>query len=158
MKRIPLTQGKFALVDDADFKWLSRYKWCAWKAPRTWYVRRLKDEFMHRRILGLQKGDGIEVDHRNGNGLDNQRHNLRICTRSENTANQRMPKNNTSGYKGVSWDIDRNKWRVMIDKNGKHIYVGLYFCLIKAARAYDSAAVKYFGEYANLNFPDEVKS
>lgn len=92
MKRILLTQGKYALVDDADFEYLNQWKWCAHKIGSIYYVKRghnwnkkkkCWNEIlsMHRVILGLSKGDGICTDHINGNGLDNRHCNLRACTK-----------------------------------------------------------------------------
>ena len=162
MKRIKLTQGKFALVDDADFEWLSQWKWVSHKHRSTFYAMRhnenwSKTEFigMHREILGLKRGDGKLGDHRNRNGLDNRRSNLRICTGAENLQNRGKTKNNTSGYKGVSWHKQNKYWVAQLHKNGKHIHAGCYKDKITAARAYDIAAIQYFGEFAYLNFPIE---
>lgn len=94
---------------------------------------------------------GKEVDHKDGNGLDNQKSNLRLCTHKQNTRNSISIKG-TSIYKGVFWCKDRLKWRAGIKNNYKTINLGYYESEVNAAFAYDKAAIKYFGEYARLNF------
>lgn len=164
MKEIPLTQGKVALVDDADAAIVAPYKWYASRHRGTFYARtdtggRLvrRRLAMHRVILGLGAGDGREVDHINGNGLDNRRANLRICTHAENLRNRGPQRNNRSGYKGVSLHPD-GKWTAHISINGSRNvrYLGLFSTPEDAARAYDAAARDLFGEYARLNFPDRA--
>jgi hypothetical protein len=159
MKEIKLTKGMVTIVDDDDYKWLSKFKWFSHKARHSYYASRsvLKNGKtttidMHREILGLQHRDGKISDHINRNGLDNRKENLRIVSMSENTMNHKLYCTNTSGYHGVSWDKNKNKWRASlhIKKNGKH--VGYYSDPIEAAYAYDMAAKKYYGEYATLNF------
>ena len=111
---------------------------------------------IHRLIMDAPKG--MEVDHINGNPLDNRKSNLRICTRSENERNKGPLKNNTSGYKGVTRQsrINKNdKWRAQIRHNSKLIVIGLYEDKEEAARAYDKKAKELHGEYAYLNFPDK---
>jgi hypothetical protein len=173
MKRISLTQGKFAMVDDVDFGWLSQFKWQAIKTVRKWrtywYAMRAtptrngkrKNLRMHREILGLKKGDGKECDHRNGDGLDNQRHNLRICTRSENSYNQLPERNRNSKYKGVAHCVGSKNWQVTICKNGKRLHLGCFKNEIDAAKTYDAKAKELFGEYALLNsdcFPELLET
>lgn len=158
-KEIPLTQGKVALVDEADYDQLSRFKWCASKEHGPWYaVRRIYSrsgkkimQRMHRQILGLQPGDKRQCDHVNHNGLDNQRHNLRICTCSQNHQN-RISKHGTSRFKGVSWDKERQRWSVQIKVREKSLHPGRFKSEIEAAKAYDEAAKKHFGEFARTNF------
>jgi hypothetical protein len=106
---------------------------------------------MHNAILG--RVSGKMTDHRNGITLDNQRHNLRHCTNAENSRNRKLHKNNTSGYKGVSWRKKENKWYTNITVNRKNLHIGGFSCLVKAAKAYDEAARKHFGDFAWLNFP-----
>jgi len=161
MKRIKLTQGKFALVDDEDYEWLNQWKWYASRHRKTFYVvrNRLKSEVnmprrirMHRVILGLLHQKTVLGDHKDGNGLDNRRGNIRACNGSGNQHNQPMRKNNSSGFKGVSWFKKTKQWMAKICLNRKQKYIGLYDNRIEAARAYDSAALELFGEFACLNF------
>ena len=155
MKRIKLTQGKFAMVDDADFEWLNQWKWHTAKGCNTYYARRAgprpkqKPVFMHREIISPSKH--LETDHRNGNGLDNRRENIRACTLTENRRNSVAYANNRSGFKGVS--SFTGKWVAQISYNNKTIYLGRFVSKVAAARAYDEGAKKYYGEFAKLNFP-----
>jgi len=163
VKIISLTQGKVALVDDEDYEELNKNKWCAWKnSDGTFYavrgVRKNKKMIifrMHREIMNAKHGE--EVDHINHDGLDNRRCNLRICTHSQNLRNCKQHKNNTSGLRGVSWDIRANKWRGHICKNNKTIYLGLFSDKIEAGHMVDQYAMELFGEFAVLNFPDDVE-
>jgi len=158
MKRIPLTQGKFAIVDDEDFNRINLHKWYAHKTHLTYYaVRGQKINgkcisiFMHREILGVLPG--FEVDHHNGNGLYNRRKNLRICTRADNQHNQRSRQCvATSKFKGVYWNKQDHKWIAQIRLNGKHKYPGRFDNEIEAAKAYDQKAKELFGEFARTNF------
>lgn len=160
-KLIPLTQGKSAIVDDQDFEWLSQWKWCAHKDKNKWYAMRgvytkgkVISVQMHRLILAAPQGR--EVDHWDGDGLNNQRHNLRLATQHENQRNRKNPNsNNTSGYKGVSWHKKDEKWVAQIIADGKHLNLGRFNTPEDAARAYDKAARNYYKEFASLNFPDE---
>ena len=159
MKRIKLTQGKFALVDDCDFKWLNQWRWYAQKGRNTYYAARSTRNHttkkqqvicMHRLILNTPTG--MESDHRDGNGLKNTRSNLRICTTSQNQHNQLPQKNTGSKYKGV-WRYKKdNKWGSQIQINGKSINLGSFINEIDAALAYDAKARELFGEFAYLNF------
>lgn len=159
MKRIKLTQGKYALVDDLDFEWLNQYKWCALKDTHTFYVGRAvvprpetgkKMITMHRMILGL--GDPkILCDHKDGNGLNNQRENLRIATSSENGMNRRKSKGCHSKYIGVTLHKRSGKWQAMIMKNKKSFYLGWFSLEKNAAKAYNEKAIELHGEFANLN-------
>ncbi len=162
MKKIALTQGLFALVDDADYEWLNQWKWIAnrmkthhilYYAVRGIPVAKGKqgDEKMHRLILGLQPGDKRECDHKDGDGLNNQQSNLRICTRMQNQQNQRKQKSGSSKHKGVSWNRDRHKWRSRIQVNRKLIHLGYFPSEKTAGVAYNQAAQKHFGEFARLN-------
>jgi hypothetical protein len=94
------------------------------------------------------------VDHKDGNGLNNQKNNLRLCSYSQNSQNSKRPSHNTSGYKGACWSKGSNKWQAYIKLNGKCIHLGYFTCLLKAARAYDLKAKELFGNFARLNFPE----
>ena len=157
---IPLTQGKFAIVDDEDFELLNRWKWFARKSEKTFYATRnatAKDCVgrrtirMHRVVLGLEPKDKRISDHRNHNGLDNRRENLRIATRLQNQQNRKSQKG-ISIYKGVHWDNINKKWRSQIQQNYKRFHLGEFETEIEAAKSYDVAARKLFGEFAKLNF------
>ena len=153
MKEIPLTQGQFAIVDDADYDWLNQYKWCACKCRGNFYaIRQSTHIYMHRQILGLERGDKRQGDHQNHNTLDNRRDNLRVCTHRENLRNQKLQKKKTSKYKGVCWSESRKKWYAYITVNKKMKNLGRFHSEIFAAGIYDRAAKKYFGEFAHLNF------
>lgn len=148
-KTIRLIHGYFALVDDEDFERFSKASWYLIKKSRTLLYARNRSGAMHRQILGITDRS-IEVDHKNGNGLDNRKQNLRICTRSENMRNLRNFRN-TSGYKGVHWKSRDKRWRAQICTAGKQLYLGNYDDPIKAAKAYDEAARKHHGKYACTN-------
>jgi hypothetical protein len=163
MKEIPLTQGKVTLVDDEDYERLSQYKWFAQKAQYTFYAIRRKrvngkwtHVRMHRIILGLIHGDGKDIDHRNRNGLDNQKNNLRLASPSLNGLNRKIHSNNTSGYRGVSYKSRDNIWVATIKFNKMMIYCGCFHDPITAAKAYDHASIEHWKENAILNFPLEV--
>ena len=159
MKQIPLTQGQYALVDDADYDWLNQWNWCANLMNGNFYVVRMSSMKngkrhiirMHRQILELEYGDKRQGDHVNHITLDNQRENLRICTLGQNQMNRVKQPNTSSQFKGVSWYKRHKKWRVhiRIDKITKHI--GLFVSEKEAALAYNEAAKKHYGEFANLN-------
>lgn len=158
MREIQLTNNHIALVDDGDYEQLNSVKWIAHKTKSGFYAsRRIRlpngawtTEYMHRVILDAPPG--FEVDHENGNGLDNRRHNIRLSTHRENLYNQRLRSSNKSGYKGVSWTKARNKWQASIKHNGKSRGLGYFDNPRDAALAYDNAALMYFGEFARLNF------
>jgi hypothetical protein len=158
VKTIPLTQGKEALVDDCDYEYLMRWKWHFLRRGGTGYAKRNRtsgcdQKLMHRLIAGRcgLDVDGGDVDHIDGDGLNNQRSNLRAASRSQNNVNSKRPKNNTSGFKGVyprSWD---GKPVAQIGVDGRRVYLGTFDDPRDAARAYNDAALKYFGEFACLN-------
>jgi len=157
VKEIPLTQGQVALVDNEDFETLNQFKWCAQWAPdaQTFYAQRREGKkiiYMHRKILDAP--DRVKIDHRNHLGLDNQRSNLRFATGNQNQANSRISKRNTSGFKGVSRYRKKERWKAQISKNNRSIFLGYFNHPEQAARAYDAAALKYFGEFACCNFPN----
>lgn len=152
MKKIKLTQNKIAIIDEVDFEMVSRYKWCASKHGEKYYAQTTtkdaKSLLMHMLILG--KRPGYEIDHGNNNGLDNRRINLRHATRSQNNMNKRKS-HGTSIYKGVSWKTDKSKWKAQIRKNKIDHHLGYYATQKEAAKAYNSAAIIHFGEFARLN-------
>lgn len=140
-------KGKFVLVDDEDYPYLSQFNW---NLNNNGYPRMTKKhnrKYMHQLILK----DSKRIDHIDGNPLNNTRKNLRSCTQSENTKNHSLNKNNTSGYKGVGWHKQMKKWRAYIEVNWEHKSLGLYNTKEQAAIAYNMAAKKYFGEFAKLN-------
>jgi hypothetical protein len=162
MKRIPLTKNEFAIVDEDLYEHLSKHKWYA-NTPRKGnkYAERTELRngkknriLMHRYILG-ESVNGKMVDHINGNGLDNRRSNLRVCTHSQNQKNQRRYATNRSGFKGVHFSRERKKWRAMIDVDCKKIHLGYFEDIYHAANAYDIAARTHHKEFANLNFPEK---
>lgn len=157
---IPLSQqDKFAIVDADDYVWLMRWKWqyrcnkwgkeCAARPSNV--GRQTSTVYMHRLITSAPKH--TDVDHKNNDGLDNRRENLRICTHQQNMQNQKPKANTSSKYKGVWWDKRRAKWGACIGIDGKTVHLGGFINEEDAARAYDEAAVIHFGEYAKLNFP-----
>ena len=171
MKVIETVRGKNIYVDDEDFDMLNAYRWVIlntksnrhnFYARTTGKGKRINGEkvhiesgmLMHRLILGVTDPK-IDVDHINGNGLDNRKCNLRIVTRSQNCINRRA--HGSSKYLGVYWAKDRGKWRVEIRSGGRRIHGGQYLSEIFAAGKYDELAEKYHGEYARLNFPKQIK-
>ena len=158
MKKIDISTQKFpdtfALVDDKDYDWLNQWKWTSWEGYGTIYACRMDGTliFMHRVILETPP-DKLS-DHRDGNGLNNQRYNLRICSKSENSRNCKKHCKSSSIYKGVSLDKRLNLWEARITYNRKHIFLGRHKIESDAALAYDRRALELFGEFANLNFPE----
>ena len=143
----PLT---FIKVSDDDYDELNKYSWSKRVSCSKVYAVSFingKHVYMHRFILGLTDKN-IYVDHKDHDGLNNQRENLRISNSSTNQKNKRPY--GSSKYLGVNWHI--TKWRAAINNNGKQIYIGVYDNEIEAAKAYDKFAKKYHGEFANLNF------
>ena len=152
MKKVYLTKGGITLVDDQDYEKVNAYKWFRKKNNYGGEMAMTTNgpkEYLHRLIMDPPKG--MNVDHINGNGLDNRRANLRICTPAENSRNSKIYSNNTSGFKGLTWHKGSKKWTVRITKNYKRVHVGYFTDVIEAAQAYNLAATKYFGEFAKLN-------
>lgn len=164
MKLIYLRKSlQFAMVDDDDFDFLQKFKW--YLSPQGYAHRhktkKMKDGIesavllMHRLIVNAP--DGSDVDHVNRETLDNRKLNLRVCSRSQNSMNRpKQPGVFSSQFKGVSLDKARNKWQAHIHFNKKHIAIGRFENELDAARAYDQLAKTCFGEFATLNFKDEV--
>jgi hypothetical protein len=157
MIEISLTQGYTALIDDEDYDLVSQYKWCTQITGTKYYAvsrtSRLNDAnkkqhriYMHRLILNPPKK--TEIDHIDGDGLNNQKNNIRVCSHKENQRNQLKHKDGKTGYKGLYYRD--GKYEVYAN----HTYIGSFIDEIDAAKAYDIAAKKYFGEFANLNFQE----
>jgi len=157
MKFIELTAGKFALVDDEDFEMVNALNWNANFQHTTWYARawqKPKRILMHRLIMGVTDS-GILVDHRNHDGLDNRRNNLRIASKADNCRNKSHRNGTSSKYHGVCWHKATNKWITKICVDYTDIHLGIFEKEEDAALAYNVAAVKYFDKFANLNIiPD----
>lgn len=155
MKKIKLNGkyafGKEAIVDDLDFEKLNTVSWRIEKRGRElYYAVNSKGIRMHSFLMNTPKG--MHTDHMNGDGLDNQRENLRNCTASENIINSKIRIDNTSGYKGVCWVKNRNKWRAYLKSNKKTLHLGMFLSKEEAARAYDNKVKSLFGNFGRLNF------
>lgn len=163
MKQIQLTQGKVALVDDEDFEWLNQWKWTPVDNKKTSYARRAFSVFegrqtfktisMHRAIMKVSDPK-IFIDHKDHNGLNNQRSNLRICSHSENNANKLPQQNRHSKYMGVGI-VNKNKpnsnWKATICKNGIDHHLGVFKTEEEAALAYNEASKRIHGEFGYIN-------
>lgn len=161
MKTIQLTRGLEAIVDDADYEAVTAYKWQSWQAPSgIWYARRTvnqrtlhrKDLWMHREIM--RPVEGQMIDHKDGNGLNNIRSNLRLATNSQNQQNRHHLSLNTSGFRGVTWNKASAKWQAQIKHQGKNFYLGVFDNAEVAAAAYNAKAAELFGEFARFNLTE----
>lgn len=159
--KIPLTQGLAAKVDPQDYIWLSQFRWHPKINKATTYAvrtvtqaQKTKKIYMHRQIA--ETPDNLVCDHVNRNGLDNRRANLRNCTIAQNNANKRPYRNASSKYKGVSHNKRRKKFAASIKKDSRQFHLGYFETERRAAEAYDKAAKKYHGAFANLNFPEKT--
>jgi hypothetical protein len=154
MKKIPLTQGRFAIVDREDFSRLSKFKWCAALADpftgRFVAVRRQagRNLYMHHEILPMRAES--EIDHRNLDGLDNRRRNLRRCTRRQNKCNSRLYRNNSLGIKGVTRNGRGFIARICVSP-GRRKSLGTFKTIAEAGHAYNEAAKNYYGEFCRVN-------
>lgn len=151
--RVPLSKGYEAVIDESDAGSIARHKWCfcngyAMRAESSHGKRRYL--YMHREILSAPPG--LEVDHINGDKLDNRRTNLRLCTPSQNKANRPGLPGATSRYKGVIYSKQHDAWRA--EFGGR--YIGLYDLERDAALAYSAAALERFGEFARIDFDPAV--
>jgi len=158
MKQIQLTQGKVALVDDDDFEYLNQFKWNAQKDGNKFYAKRMitingkrTAQLMHVVIMG-DNPLKLDIDHKDGDGVNNQKSNLRLCTHQQNMMNRRLGINSSSKYKGVHYSNVRQKWQSRIQTEGRRISLGFFNNKEDAARAYDVTAVKYHGDFFLLNF------
>ncbi len=153
-QQIPLTQGQFALVDDADYDWLSPFRWylasSGYAVHFTTVNGQRKSVFMHRLVMNAPRG--LHVDHLNQDRLDNRRANLRFATPSQNQAHRHRPSTNTSGYKGVTGAPGH--WQVRLWVNKRRLHLGYYANLETAALLYDAAARRFYLDFATVNFPD----
>ena len=161
-RRMSLGEGRYTLVDSADYYRLNKYRWYAdGKGDNIYAVRNVISETenpktirLHREIMNAPAG--VLIDHRNNHTLDNRSDNLREATKSQNGGNKRPNKTKqTSQYKGVTFRKDIGLWTARIQKDGKSIWLGAFENEIEAAKAYDAAAKKYFGEFARVNFPKQ---
>jgi hypothetical protein len=159
---LTLTNQRVAVIDAVDAERILALglSWYAFRVRRSWYAAaemgatgNRRRVYLHRLIMDAPIG--IEVDHRDGDGLNCRRSNLRLCSHAQNLANQRLSSANKSGYRGVSWDMRDRRWRVAIKKHQVVTTLGGFKDPISAALAYDKAAREMFGEFARLNFPNE---
>ena len=138
-----------AIVDAEDYDKVVGYHWCE---KSNGAIQRSDGRFLSHIILDFYFVDYDElVDHANRMKWDNRKKNLRICNHSQNLSNQKIRSDNTSGYKGVSWDKERMKWETRISTQGRSKFLGRYLTKEEAAQAYNEAALKYYGEFALLN-------
>lgn len=160
MKYIRLTKGKFCLVDDKDFKKVSKYNWFVFSGRKNYAARMIKNikvrkrqsmMFMHRMIMN--SSENYHIDHINGDGLDNRRNNLRVCTSRQNSLNRSYTKKNKVGFKGVrlSKRSLSKGYIAQIVNEGKQVYLGYFFTKEDAARAYNKASIKFHGKYGYVN-------
>lgn len=147
------------MIDDCDYERLRRHKWSFDKngyAVRKVIVSgRARKILLHREILSAPAG--MDVDHIDGNRLNNMRSNLRICTRAQNCMNRKPLLGSASHYKGVTWHKHDARWQAMIRIDGKQTYIGRFSDETEAARAYDDLAYAHYGEFAYLNFPERYR-
>lgn len=139
------------LIDDEDYEKVMQYKWYSSSAGYIIgrFPRSRKIIYLHRFLICVP--DNLHGDHINRNKLDNQKNNLRICTKMQNSANRSLGKNNTSGYKGVVWNKKEKRWRAVIWYKEKYYLLGKYETKNEAALAYNQAAIKLHGAFAALN-------
>jgi len=165
MREIPLTRGYVAIVDDDDYELVSRFKWQAGVRNHTVYAQRSfrgpdgrkTMQSLHRMLMNLTD-PAIQIDHRDHDGLNNSRSNLRACSHAENQRNVRKRNGGSSRFKGTCRNEGKRKWIAQIVVNQKHIYLGCFSDELEAARVYDAAATQHFGEFANLNVRQEYRT
>jgi hypothetical protein len=168
METIALTQGERSIIDGVDRQWISEHRWYAVKQRkrRDCYAERKitisgkrAHIFLHQAVWEMHNGPipaGMEIDHINGNGLDNRLRNLRLATRSQNMYNRRKLTTTSSKFKGVSYAKREGRWVAYIRQNRSRIHLGYFETELDAALAYDEKARELFGEFASLNFPPET--
>lgn len=162
MKQIPLTRGKVALVDDEDYERVNKLTWWAYpKRGRTWYaVTKIRNAAGKKVMVGMHRfilnpADNMEVDHKDGDGLNNVRLNLRPATRLQNSFNMGVSRRSTSGYRGV-YQWGGGLWQVRLRGGAIDIFLGRFADATEAAKVWDAAARIHYGEFARLNFPDDA--
>jgi AP2 domain/HNH endonuclease len=144
-----MLDGCPVIIDEEDAPRVLAHTWHARRNPNQTYLYKTGSIFLHRFIMGIEKGDPRFVDHKNMNTLDNRKENLRICTKTQNQGNIRKYRNNTSGFKGVTRNLKSGRpWAAQIAVNHKHYGLGCYNTPEEAHQAYCVAAKKYFGEFA----------
>jgi hypothetical protein len=151
---VPLPRGNETIIHKDDIELLLRWPWRERKDRKTWYVYRMDGpKMIHLHNVICPPPNGLQTDHKNGNGLDNRRSNLRVATNAQNQQNRinlNNGKKKSSVFRGVCW-WDKS-WRADIGLDGKNKYLGRFRSEVEAAHAYDLAAVRYFGEFARPNF------
>ena len=164
-RKIDLGESYFTIVEPRDYYLIRHFKWCVWGTGRKFYAVRVmiikpgqtKLMYLHREIMNAPKG--TLVDHRNLDPLDNRRENLRFATHAENMQNKRKTSSKTSSrFVGVVLNKRNGRWYARIKYKKKQIALGCFGNEIDAAKAYDAAAKKYYGKFARLNFPEEIRS
>lgn len=148
---------KYIMVDDEDYDYLNQFNWTVYLDYKKFYAHRnVKKKIykMHRVILNIFDKN-ISVDHIDGDGLNNQKANLRACTQQQNSRNRSKQRNNSSGFKGVTWHKGDKKWQAQVLINRKMKYLGSFSSAEEAAKVYDEFVIKTFKEFAITNFPKE---
>ena len=159
-RAVELTRGYVALVDEQDYERVAEYRWSVNRQSTVTYAKTRingRTAYLHRFILGITD-PRVHVDHRDHDGLNNRRSNLRVCSHSENHCNERKRRYASSRYKGVSWSRQYGKWRASIEVTGRYVHLGRFTSELDAALAYDIAARTHFGEFACCNFPPKRPS
>lgn len=157
---IHLTQSRLAVIDEEDFPLIAPLKWCAVPGRNgTWYAESWingRAAYMHTLILGVP-ASGFVIDHADRDGLNCRRANLRYATHGQNAANSIRSRPTASGFRGVYPEKGSKKWGAIIKVDGKCRRLGWRECAEDAARLYDEAAREAFGQFATLNFPDDLR-
>ena len=153
VREVPVSGGRTALIDEADYESIQHWKWSSCRKRHTFAVyRAVLEQGKSRRIylsrFIMQAPSGLFVDHENGDGLDNRRDNLRLCTHTENNRHRCRPQStNTSGHRGVFWERGAKKWRAQLSVNNRNVHLGMFLTVEDAGNAYRQAAVSRYGEF-----------